>query len=40
VQKFSRYMDAGLLQDDDDNRQDLGSAVACRLAADAETKVA
>jgi integrase/recombinase XerC len=40
VQKFSRHKDVRLLQRYDDNRQDLGGAVARRLAADAENKVA
>ena len=40
VQKFSRHKDVRLLQRYDDNRQDLGGAVARRLAEDAERKVA
>jgi integrase/recombinase XerC len=40
VQKFSRHQDVRLLQRYDDNRQDLGGAVARRLAADAKGKVA
>jgi len=40
VQKFSRHKDVRLLQRYDDNRQDLGGAVARRVAADAEIKVA
>jgi integrase/recombinase XerC len=40
VQKFSRHKDVRLLQRYDDNRQDLGGAVALRLAEDAERKVA
>jgi hypothetical protein len=40
VQKFSRHKDAPLLQRYDDNRQDLGGALARRLAEDAEHKVA
>jgi integrase/recombinase XerC len=40
VQKFSRHKDVRLLQRYDDNRQDLGGAVARRLAEDAEHKVA
>jgi integrase/recombinase XerC len=40
VQKFSRHKDVRLLQRYDDNRQDLAGAVARRLAADAENKVA
>jgi integrase/recombinase XerC len=40
VQKFSRHKDVRLLQRYDDNRQDLGGAVARQLAADAENKVA
>jgi site-specific recombinase XerD len=40
VQKFSRHKDVRLLQRYDDNREDLGGAVARRLAQDAEGKVA
>jgi integrase/recombinase XerC len=40
VQKFSGYKDVRLLQRYDDNRQDLGGAVARQLAADAQYKVA
>jgi hypothetical protein len=40
VQKFSRHEDVRLLQRYDDNRQDLGGAVARRLGDDAEDKVA
>jgi integrase/recombinase XerC len=39
-QKFRRHRDVWLLLRYEDNRQDLGGAVARRLAADAENKVA
>src|SRR5262249_25113460 len=39
VQKFSRHKDVRLIQRYDDNRQDLGGAVAQRLAEGAQGKV-